>query len=118
MRLLLYLFATLIDNINIHFEFRSAELLLNDHAILPLIEQLISLKPAHTGNDLRAILRNIIDLDDALNGAILLQCLGVKHIDFQLKRSVHLRAFGGLVAELDEDGFGVGAFDLGVGFDF
>ena len=71
-----------------------------------------------TGDNFGAILGDIIDLDDALEGTVLLEGLGVDDINLEFNRGIEGGALGGLVPQFDEEGLPVVRPYLGVGFDF
>lgn len=76
--------ATLIDYLDLHLELRGAYLFIQNDLAFGLVEELVCLEASHTGDDFRAILSHIVYLDDSFEGAILLQCFGIKDIDLQL----------------------------------
>ena len=76
------------------------------------------MKAPDTGDNFGAVLGYIVDLDDALEGAVLLERLGVDDIDLKFNRGIEGGALSGLVAQFDEEGLSVVRPYLGVGFDF
>lgn len=83
-----------------------------------VIEEFVSLEASDAGDDFCPVLRDVVNLDDALDGAVLAEGAGVEDLYFQFHGVIQFGAFGSLVAQLYQNRLAAAALDLRVALDF